>query len=63
MVDYTPEGIKYNQREIAISHLYLMNKELRKLNRKLTMLCLAGIVFITVKHKDKIEEFIKTKGE
>ena len=62
-MDYTPEGIKYNQREITISHLYLINKELRKLNRKISLLCLAGVAFIIVKHKDKIEEFIKMKGE
>lgn len=63
MMDYTPEGVKYNQREIAISHLYLINKELRKLNRKISTLCFAGIIFVVTKHRDKIVEFIKMKGE
>ena len=63
MFDYTPEGVRYNQSEIAVSHLYSINKQLKKLNRKLTTLCLAGDVLIVVKHKDKIEEFIKMKGE
>ena len=63
MFDYTPEGVRYNQGEIAISHLYSMEKQLKKLNRKLSMLCLAGVTFIAVKHKDKIKEFINMKGE
>lgn len=64
MVDYTPEGVRYNQGEIAVSHLYLINKQLRKINRRLSIACLAGVVFISVKHKDSIKEFInKMKGE
>lgn len=62
-MDYTPEGVKYNQREIAISHLYFINKELKKLNRTISTICVAGIIFVTAKHKDKIVEFIKMKGE
>ena len=63
MIDYTPEGVRYNQGEVALSYLYQTNKQLKKLNRKLTMLYLAGIIFVSVKYKDSIMEFIKTKGE
>ena len=36
MFDYTPEGVRYNQGEIAVSHLYLIKKD-KKTNRKKTM--------------------------
>ncbi len=62
MHDYTPEGVKYNQREIAISHLYLIDKELRKMNRKLNVATIAILVFLGFKHKDKIKKIIRMEG-
>ena len=63
MTDYTPEGVVYNQREIAISYLYLMDKKLSKINRKLAILTAVGIAVMLIKHKDDIKALKYTKGE
>lgn len=63
MKDYTPEGIVYNQREIALSYLHLIDKKLSKINRRFTILTILGIAAIIVKHKDSIKTFKYTKGE
>lgn len=63
MRDYTPEGVMYNQREIALSYLHLMDKKLSKINRKLAILTVLGIAAMALKHKDDIKTLKYTKGE
>lgn len=63
MFDYTPEGIKAQQNDIALSYLHLMDKKLKKINGKLRTIAFLGMVLVAIKCKGVIEEQIKMKGE
>ena len=61
--DYTPEGIRANQSDIALSYLHLMDKKLAKIDRSLKFMIFAAIGTVVFNHVDDIKEFIKRKGE
>lgn len=59
-MDYTPEGIKAHQMDLAVGYLNLIDKKLAKANRRLTVLAVAAlaVLYFKVYKKDK-----ETKGE
>lgn len=63
MFDYTPEGLRQTQSDIALAYLNLMDTKLKKINRKLFILSLLGVAAFVIKHKDDIKNLINMKGE
>lgn len=62
MRDYTPEGVRENQIDIAVSYQYLMDKKLKKTNRYLFLLTLIGLTSLAFKFK-AFKEFVGLKGD
>lgn len=62
MFDYTPEGIKVYQNEAAINRLFSIDKSLKKINKKLRLIVVAGLAYVLYLNKDKIQNKI-AKGE
>ena len=64
MIDYTEEGLRARQGDIAVAYLNMIDTKLAKLNRRvrtLTVLVAAAIIF---KNKQVIINKVKTmKGE
>lgn len=63
MFDYTPEGIKLNQGELALCQLDFINRKLKKINRNLSLILLLGVGLTLVKYKNEIKELKNMKGE
>jgi hypothetical protein len=63
MPDYTPEGVKAHQMDMAVRELHSINKKLKKINRNIRLLTLLSVAITIFKYKDKIKEFNPMKGE
>lgn len=63
MHDYTSSGLVVSQMDMANSYLYLIDKKLKKINRNLRIIAFVAITTSLYKHKDKIKELIKMKGD
>lgn len=62
MKDYTPEGVRYDQIDTALSYQYLIDKKLKKNNRYLCLLTLIGLTSLAFKFK-AFKEFLGMKGD
>lgn len=62
-MDYTPEGIRYLHSERILSQLDTVNKSLKKINKKLTVVAVAGLAYVVLKRKDIITNIKNMKGE
>lgn len=60
--DYTPEGVRANQIDIAVSYQYLLDKKLKKTNRYLALLTLISLTSLAFKFK-AFKELIGMKGD
>lgn len=63
MYDYTPEGLASRQGDIAVSYLYLIDKKLAKINRKLTIITMFTVGAVLIKNKNVLKELKNMKGE
>ena len=63
MFDYTPEGIRATQGDLAIAYLNLIDAKLAKINRKLSIIVLLAVGTLVYRNKDAIIAFKNTKGE
>ena len=63
MFDYTPEGLKEMQSDIALAYLNLIDKKLGKIKRRLTVITLVVVATAIYKNKDVIEKINNMKGE
>ena len=62
MQDYTPEGVREHQIDVAVSYQYLIDKKLKKTNKYLFLLTLISLTSLAFKFK-AFKDFIGLKGD
>lgn len=64
MINYTPEGIREMQSDMALALIDRIDDKLAKTNRRLGILILLGVAAMGIAHKDFIiSQVKKLKGE
>lgn len=62
MKDYTPEGIRQHQMDLTVGYLNLIDKKLKKTNKRLGIIAGVGLISLMFKVK-AFRELLGMKGE